>query len=218
MKQNAYAKLQRMVRTQLAGRDITDPDVLDAFRKIDRAAFVPAARRRDAYDDCPQPIGHGQTISQPYMVAIMTQHLELSGVERVLEIGTGSGYQTAILAELAAKVYTIEYFSELSTRAQAAVAEVGCANVTYRVGNGTAGWPEHAPFDRILCAAAAPEVPQAWVEQLADPGILLAPVGPAGSQVLVKLTKRSGKIERREFCPCRFVPLLGRERDEAEEL
>ena len=166
----ATERLDWMVRTQLEGRDIHDPRVLGIFRRIDRALFVPSDQKTYAYDDRPLGIGEGQTISQPYMVAIMTQSLDLTGTERVLEIGTGSGYQTAILAELAAEVYTIEVYETLLEHARQALDRVGYTNVHFRVGNGRKGWPEEAPFDRILCAAAAEDIPKAWTEQLADPG------------------------------------------------
>ena len=201
--------LDGMVRTQLEPRDIRDPRVLEAMRTIDRAAFVPPEQEQAAYGDHPLPIGQGQTISQPYMVAIMTQSLNLEGPERVLEIGTGSGYQTAVLARLAAEVYTIEVHAALLERAQRTLEWLGYANVHYRVGNGCEGWPEAAPFDRILCAAAAAKVPRVWIDQLGEGGILLTPVGGWGGQVLVRLTKYEGRLEREEFCPCRFVPLVG---------
>jgi protein-L-isoaspartate(D-aspartate) O-methyltransferase len=202
-------QLAWMVRTQLESRDIRDPRVLEALRTIDRARFVPSSLRGMAYEDRPLGIGHGQTISQPYMVALMTQSLNLEGTERVLEIGTGSGYQTAILAALAAKVYTIEFVAPLLEQARETVSSLGYTNAEYRVGNGRLGWPEAAPFDCILCAAAAEEVPQPWIEQLADPGILVTPVGSWEGQWLVKITKEGGRQIHQEFCPCRFVPLLG---------
>jgi protein-L-isoaspartate(D-aspartate) O-methyltransferase len=201
-------RLDWMVRTQLESRGIHEPRVLEAFRRVDRARFVPPDEADAAYDDRPLGIGEGQTISQPYMVAIMTQSLDLEGTERVLEIGTGSGYQTAILARLAREVYTIEYHAALTERARAALDALGFANVQYRVGNGRRGWPEAAPFDRILCAAAAMDVPYAWLQQLADPGILIMPIGEWAGQMLLKVTKRAGQVTRSEFCPCRFVPLV----------
>jgi protein-L-isoaspartate(D-aspartate) O-methyltransferase len=201
-------QLDWMVRTQLESRDIRDPRVLQAFRTIDRGRFVPPSLRSRAYEDCPLGIGEGQTISQPYMVAVMTQSLALEAAERVLEIGTGSGYQTAILAALAAQVYTIEFHASLLERAKETLDSLGCANVRYRVGNGRLGWPEEGPFDRILCAAAAEEVPETWISQLADPGILITPVGGWEGQWLVKVTKQGGRLMKQEFCPCRFVPLV----------
>jgi len=205
----AAAQLDHMVRTQLESRDIRDRRVLAAMRAVDRARFVPADRRADAYADHPVPIGAGQTISQPYMVGLMTERLELTGAERVLEIGTGSGYQTAILARLAAEVYTMEIHGSLVEEARAALGALGDMNIHFRTGNGRRGWPEAAPFDRILCAAAASDVPEVWVEQLADPGILITPVGGAWGQILARLERRGGRVERSEFCPCRFVPLVG---------
>ena len=204
-------KLDWMARTQLESRGIHDPRVLEAVRAVDRAAFVPAEFTEFAYEDRPLGIGEGQTISQPYMVALMTQSLALSGRERVLEIGTGSGYQTALLARLAAEVYTVEYYASLQERAKAVLDGLGFTNIHYRVGNGRRGWPEEAPFDRILCAAAAENVPYVWLEQLADPGMLLVPIGPRESQVLVQVSKRGGRTLRSEFCPCRFVPLMDEE-------
>jgi protein-L-isoaspartate(D-aspartate) O-methyltransferase len=161
-----------------------------------------------AYDDHPLGIGEGQTISQPYMVAEMTQSLDLAATHRVLEIGTGSGYQTAILARLAYQIYTIEVHAALLEKAKVVLGDMGFANIRYRVGNGRRGWPEEAPFDRILCAAAAEEIPQAWIDQLADPGILLLPVGGWEGQTLVKVTRSGGRVTQHQFCPCRFVPLV----------
>jgi len=211
----AAATLGEMVERQLLARDIRDPRVLEAMRTIDRALFVPPEYRHEAYADHPIPIGYGQTISQPYIVALMTQALELSGTERVLEIGTGSGYQTAVLAHLAREVYTIEIHAPLQERARRVLEALGYRNVHYRVGDGRAGWPEAAPFDRILCAAAAEEVPPAWLEQLGEGGILVMPVGGRFSQVLVRIERRGGRFLRDEFCPCRFVPLVGESDEEA---
>jgi protein-L-isoaspartate(D-aspartate) O-methyltransferase len=204
------SRLDRMVREQLATRDIRDPRVLAAFRAVDRALFVPPDQRRYAYDDCPLPIGYGQTISQPYMVAVMTQSLDLRGAEKVLEIGTGSGYQTAILAHLAAEVFTVEIHESLLEKARQTLERIGASNVYYRVGDGRKGWPEAAPFNRILCAAAADEVPPAWLSQLADPGILVTPVGDFETQILARVERREGRTETTQFCPCRFVPLVRR--------
>jgi protein-L-isoaspartate(D-aspartate) O-methyltransferase len=205
---DAHDELDWMVRTQLEPRGIRDPRVLEVLRTVDRARFVPPDVRHAAYEDRPLGIGEGQTISQPYMVAVMTQALDLAGTERVLEIGTGSGYQTAVLARLAYQVYTIELHGVLLEQAHSVLDLMGLANIRYRVGNGRIGWPEESPFDRILCAAAAPEIPQAWIEQLADPGILLLPVGGWEGQTLVQVAKSGGLLTRHEFCPCRFVPLV----------
>ncbi len=204
---DAREQLDHMVRTQLENRNIRGPRVLEAFRSIDRARFVPAGEQRSAYGDFPLAIGLGQTISQPYIVALMTQSLALEGPERVLEIGTGSGYQTAVLAHLAAEVYTVEVRESLQTKARRVLESLGYDNVHYRAGDGRAGWPEEAPFERILCAAAAEEVPPAWIDQLGDGGVIVTPVGGPGAQILVKITKRGERLERHEFCPCRFVPL-----------
>jgi protein-L-isoaspartate(D-aspartate) O-methyltransferase len=205
---DAHDELDWMVQTQLEPRGIRDPRVLEAFRTVDRGKFVSPEFHFMAYEDHPLGIGEGQTISQPYMVAIMTQSLDLTGTERVLEIGTGSGYQTAILARLAAEVYTVEFHKALLEKAHTMLDAMGVTNVRYRVGNGRLGWPEAAPLDRILCAAAAPDIPREWLDQLADPGILLLPVGGWEGQVLVKVVKRGGRITHHEFCPCRFVPLV----------
>ena len=210
-------KLASMVRTQLEPRGIRDPRVLEALRTIDRARFVPPDLRQYAYDDYPLAIGEGQTISQPYMVAIMTESLDLAGKERVLEIGTGSGYQTAILAALAAEVFTIELREALLAQARRTLDSLHITNVHYRVGNGRLGWPEEAPFDRILCAAAAEETPQAWLRQLADPGLLLVPVGGADGQILTRVRRERSRFAWHEFCPCRFVPLEGGSGPETQE-
>ena len=207
---DAREQLDHMVRTQMENRGIRDPRVLKTFRSVDRARFVPAGDQRSAYGDFPLAIGLGQTISQPYIVALMTQSLALEGPERVLEIGTGSGYQTAVLAELAAEVYTVEVRNSLQVKARGVLDALGYANVHYRAGDGRAGWPQQAPFDRVLCAAAAEQIPGAWADQLADGGTIVTPVGGPGSQILVTITKRGKNLERREFCPCRFVPLVGR--------
>ena len=163
-------KLRAMVENQIEARGIKDHLVLEAMLRVDRAAFVPEGLRSQAYDDSPLPIGGGQTISQPYMVALMTAELELKGGERVLEIGSGSGYQTAILAAICKEVYAIEYLPQLQQQARAVLEKQGVRNVQYRTGDGTLGWPEEAPFDRILAAAAAPQLPPPWKEQVTDGG------------------------------------------------
>jgi len=170
---------------------------------------MPAASEALAYLDSPQPIGLGQTISQPYVVALMTEALQLAPTHRVLEIGAGSGYQTAILARLAKHVYGIERLAELAERTRSVLGDLGIDNVTIHVGDGSLGWPDEAPFDRILCAAAAPEVPDAWVAQLADDGRMVLPVGSRDSQQLLLLGRRGGKPTRKRLCNVRFVPLLG---------
>jgi protein-L-isoaspartate(D-aspartate) O-methyltransferase len=199
-----------MVRFQLASRGVRDSRVLDAMRRVPRDRFVPAAHRADAWADRPVPIGRGQTISQPYMVAIMTEALGLRGSERVLEVGTGSGYQAAVLGELAAEVFTVERIPELAGAAARTLEELGCANVTVVVGDGCRGLSEHAPFDAILVAAAAPSVPVALRGQLADGGILVVPVGATAAVQALTLVRRQGTVfTLEEGTGCRFVPLIG---------
>ncbi|CAD7773539.1 Protein-L-isoaspartate O-methyltransferase [Candidatus Methanoperedenaceae archaeon GB50] len=199
-----------MVRDQIEARGIKDKRLLKVMRKIPRHLFVDEALRDQAYNDYPLPIGEGQTISQPYIVALMTEALELKGQEKVLEIGTGSGYQTAILAELAQSVFTIERVPTLMQRAKAILDSLGYFNVAYKTGNGTLGWPEVAPFQGIIVTAAAPEIPQPYVEQLDIGGKLVIPLGDKFSQVLYKIMKLpDGRIKKEYLCGCRFVPLVG---------
>ncbi len=201
---------ERMVRDQIEARGIKDKRLLNVMRKIPRHLFVEEALRDQAYNDYPLPIGEGQTISQPYIVALMTEALELKGQEKVLEIGTGSGYQTAILAELAQSVFTIERVPTLMQRAKAILDSLGYFNVAYKTGNGTLGWPEVAPFQGIIVTAAAPEIPQPYVEQLDIGGKLVIPLGDKFSQVLYKIIKLpDGRIKKQYLCGCRFVPLVG---------
>lgn len=200
---------ERMVRKDLQGRDITDPEVLRAMREVPREAFVPAEYHEQAYADGPLPIGEGQTISQPYIVALMTQLLKLTPECEVLEIGTGSGYQTAILARLARKVYSIEKFEELSSRAQELLGGLGIDNVEFRIGDGSAGWPEPHTFDRIILTAATPDLPAPVVAQLVEGGSIVAPVGTGTSQMLVVAEKFRGKLVEQHVCGCRFVRLVG---------
>jgi protein-L-isoaspartate(D-aspartate) O-methyltransferase len=186
-----------------------DGRVLDALQATPRHLFVPDAPLAVAYENRPQPIGHGQTISQPAVVAIMTNALELRGTERVLEIGTGSAYQAAVLALLSRRVFTIEIVTPLGEVARERLAKLGYSNVEVRIGDGYAGWPEQAPFDRILITAAPPEIPRALLDQLAEGGILVAPVGEAGEpQDLVRLTKRGGQISKEMLALVRFVPMV----------
>ncbi len=208
------ARRQQMVRTQLAppARDITDPRVLAAMSKVPRHELVPAAVRAEAYEDCPLPIGHGQTISQPYIVAFMTEQLRPRPTDKVLEIGTGSGYQAAVLAELVAEVYTIEIVEPLGQRAKGDLARLGYTNVFVRIGDGYQGWPEAAPFDAIIVTCAPDHVPQPLVDQLKEGGRMIIPVGPLGDQQLYLLEKRSGQVTRRAVLPVRFVPMTGRAR------
>ncbi|MCD7895451.1 MAG: protein-L-isoaspartate(D-aspartate) O-methyltransferase [Planctomycetaceae bacterium] len=200
-----------MVDRDLAGRDITDQTVLDAMRRVRRDLFIPESVRVYAYDDTPLRIGCGQTISQPYVVAFMTQTLGITPGMRVLEIGTGSGYQTAVLVELGAEVFTIERHDDLSLAAEHVLDRLGYGDrVTMRVDDGTLGWPEEAPFDRILVTAAGPKVPSRLTDQLADGGRLLIPVGEhRGRQDLVLVTKIGDTFSQESILPVSFVPLVG---------
>ena len=201
----------RMVREQLAGpgRDIRDPAVLRAMGKVPRHRFVPREIMAAAYGDGPLPIGYGQTISQPYVVAFMTEQLELTPGDRVLEIGTGSGYQAAVLAELAAEVYTIEIIAPLAARARATLADLGYTNIRVRPGDGYLGWSEAAPFDAIIATCAPERIPPPLVDQLKDGGRMMIPVGPSDAQNLVLLRKQGGRIKRQAVLPVRFVPMTG---------
>jgi protein-L-isoaspartate(D-aspartate) O-methyltransferase len=197
----------RMVAEQIKARGVRDPRVLDALIRVPRELFIPDDSRSGAYDDRPIPIGYGQTISQPYIVAYMTEALKVEPSHRVLEIGTGGGYQTAVLAELAGEVYSIERISALAERARSTLESLGYANVHVRVGDGYAGWPEHAPFDRILAAAAPPGIPPALLEQLAEGGILVIPVG-VDNQELRVLQKHENRLELLSTLAVRFVPMI----------
>jgi protein-L-isoaspartate(D-aspartate) O-methyltransferase len=199
----------RMVEEQLRARDIRSVAVLDAMRRVPRHRFVPENERNSAYTDYPLPIGFNQTISQPYIVAFMTEALDLHRDHRVLEIGTGSGYQAAILAELARDVFTIEIVPELADRARQTLTELGYKNVHVRAGNGYAGWPEEAPFDRIIVTAAPPSVPQALVDQLKIGGIIAIPVG-VGDQTLQVMRRTTAGMTVIKTLPVRFVPMTGK--------
>jgi protein-L-isoaspartate(D-aspartate) O-methyltransferase len=196
-----------MVQQQLRGRDIRDDRVLDVMGRVPRHEFVPESQRTSAYDDTPLPIGHGQTISQPYIVAFMTQALKVEPTHKVLEIGTGSGYQAAVLAELAREVYTIEIIEPLGERAKLTLAALGYRNVHVRIGNGYLGWPEKAPFDRVMVTAAPEEVPPALVEQLAVDGLMAIPVGVVFQELRI-LRKTATGLETLETMPVRFVPMI----------
>ena len=197
----------RMVADQIRARGVRDPRVLRAVERVPREMFLPDAQRAEAYEDRPVPIGYGQTISQPYIVAYMTEALQVEPSHRVLEIGTGCGYQTAVLAELAAEVYSIELIAVLAEGARRTLDRLGYANVHVRAGDGHAGWPERAPFDRILAAAAPPSVPPALIEQLIDGGILVIPIG-VDEQELRVLQRRGGRVELLSTLPVRFVPMI----------
>ena len=197
----------RMVREQLVARGIRDARVLAAMSRVPRHELVPDDERESAYQDGPLPIGEGQTISQPYIVAAMSEAARLSGDERVLEVGTGSGYQAAVLSALAREVYTIELEPSLAERSRAALARLGCTNVHTRTGDGYGGWPEAAPFDAIVVTAAPDHVPNALIEQLRPGGRLVIPVGGRGIQELAVYTKTAHGVERRVLMPVLFVPL-----------
>ena len=201
---------ERMVEEQLVNRGISDLRVLAAVAKVERHCFVEEALRTRAYDDKPLPIGERQTISQPYMVGLMTQTLELHGDERVLEIGTGCGYQTAVLAELAATVFTIERLTQLAAAARTTLDGFGYTNVVTRVGDGSLGWAGAAPFDAIIVTAGTPQVPRPLVAQLAPGGRLVFPIGEEELQTLVRIRKDEGGLHEEYFGDCRFVKLVGR--------
>ena len=199
-----------MIRQQLIDRGIHDKSVLEAMRRVRRAQFFPQDIREQAHADKAAPIGHGQTISQPYIVALMSQHLKVSKEHKVLEIGTGSGYQTAVLAQLAAEVYTVERVKPLLDEAFERLMSLGYRNVHLHYGDGTMGWEKHAPYDRILITAGAPELPRALLlSQLKDEGMAVLPVGQQDEQMLVEVTRSGRRLESKEICACRFVKLIG---------
>ena len=208
-RQDFEEKRERMVDEQLLGRDIRDLRVLEAMRTVPRHLFVFPEFAEHAYADSPVPIGNEQTISQPYIVALMTQLLSLQGGEKVLEIGTGSGYQAAILAHLAGEVYTVERIAQLSRRAEAIVRQLGLENVHFHIGDGSRGLAQHAPYDRIIVTAAAPQVPNAILEQLVERGLLVIPVGGRGNQTLQLWQRKGQDFESEAIVPVAFVPLKG---------
>lgn len=199
----------QMVEEQLRSRGLKDERLLAAFRRVPRHLFVPQEFQREAYADHPLPIGAGQTISQPYIVALMTDCLRLHGHERVLEIGAGSGYGTAILAELALEVYAVERLPELLSPLQQRLSELGYLNAHLTPGNGSLGWPEHAPYDAIVVSAAAPTIPPPLIEQLADGGRIVLPIGPPEAQTLTAVERREGHLHTKAVAQCVFVPLVG---------
>ncbi len=200
---------QRMVADHLMARGVRDSRVLAAFSKVPRHLFVPEPQRFRSYSDHPLPIGEGQTISQPYIAALMTELLSPEAGSKVLEIGTGSGYQTAILAELSAAVYSVERIPVLAERASRLLTELGASNVQIRVGDGSEGWAEFAPFERILAAASTPSLPKPLTDQLAEGGRLVIPIGSAMNQALTVVERFHGDLRIREACTCVFVPLIG---------
>ena len=210
---------ERMVETQLRSRGIRDPRVLDAFLQAPRHLFVPRDMLSEAYADYPLPIGEGQTISQPWIVAYMLQELHLpgparreqAGRERVLDVGAGSGYQTALLAAMGCDVYAIERIPALMEKAKAVIESLGYTRVHYYIGDGTLGWPERAPYDRIVVGAAAPSTPPSLVAQIAEGGCMVLPVGGMGGQELIRVEKHGGKTSEIPLCGCVFVRLIGKE-------
>jgi len=199
-----------MVEEQLILRGIKTRGVLDIFGKVERHKFIPEELSAKAYADYPLPISDGQTISQPYIVALMTELLDLSGQEKVLEIGTGSGYQTAILGELSAAVYSIERFSDLAENAAVLLKEMDYTSIQIKVSDGTLGWEEFAPFDRIIITAASPRIPLPLGEQLKEDGKMVLPIGDSFGQVLTLVEKKQGRLESKDICGCVFVPLVGK--------
>ncbi|MFC2075329.1 protein-L-isoaspartate(D-aspartate) O-methyltransferase [Bdellovibrionota bacterium] len=198
-----------MIETQLKSRNITDERVLEAMEKIPREEFVPEALRSRAYEDGPLPIGKGQTISQPYIVALMTELLQVKPTERVLEIGTGSGYQTAVISEIAREIYTIEIVRSLFEQAKERLNRLGFSNIHFKPGDGYKGWIEHSPFDKIILTAAPPKIPRPLLEQLSVGGRLVAPVGEFAQNLNVYTKKEEGEIHQSETLPVRFVPMVG---------
>jgi len=207
---NFSALRKKMVEEQLIPRGIKDKKVLEAFQKVPRHNFVPKRYLDSAYGDFPLSIGEGQTISQPYMVALMTECLGLSGGETILEIGAGSGYQAAILAELASRVYTVERVVSLAEGARTCLKNLDYKNIRIEIGDGTRGWPEFAPYEGIVVTAAAPDIPKPLIEQLRIKGKLVIPIGGSFNQMLTVITKHKDRIETKQICGCVFVPLLGK--------
>lgn len=209
MEEQNYSELrEQMIEKQLIARGIKDQRVLDAMRNVPRHLFTDFSYRHEAYEDYPLPIGCEQTISQPYIVALMTESLQLKGSEKVLEIGTGSGYQTAVLAELAGHVCSVERHGPLSATAEKTLQQMEYNNISFKKGDGTLGWPEEAPFDGILVAAAAKKVPPSLLEQLSAGGRLIIPIGGGLVQKLVLFSKDARGVQELHLCACRFVPLI----------
>lgn len=197
-----------MVRDQLMSRGIKDERVLTAMLKVERHRFVPSAYRNQAYEDYPLPVGEGQTISQPYIVAFMTEALNLKKEDKVLEIGTGSGYQAAILGEICDSVFTIEIFQSLALSAMKTLDELGYSNVYVKIGDGYKGWAEHAPYDAVIVTCAPADIPEMLEEQLAEGGRMIIPVGSDYTQNLYLLEKKAGKLQKKSVLPVRFVPMI----------
>jgi protein-L-isoaspartate(D-aspartate) O-methyltransferase len=208
---NRPESADNVIVRQVREKGMNDPRVLEALARVPRSRFVPPEGRAHALEDRAIEIGLDQTISQPFIVALMTAELELSGVERVLEIGTGSGYQTAVLAHLASEVFTIERFAELSLRARGILDGLGLTRIRYRIGDGTVGWADEAPFDRIIVTAGAPRMPPSLFRQLAEGGSIVAPIGNEERQQITVIKKRGGRPVISEVLDCRFVKLIGKE-------
>ncbi|MBM3435538.1 MAG: protein-L-isoaspartate(D-aspartate) O-methyltransferase [Bacteroidetes bacterium] len=206
-------KRETMVESQIKARGITDQDVLNAMLKVERHLFVPAELAKEAYMDYPLPIGEGQTISQPYIVALMTEVLNLNENSRVLEIGTGSGYQAAVLAEICDSVFSVEIFESLASKAANLLKVLGYSNIKIKSGDGYMGWPEFSPFDAIIVTCAPTEIPQPLLDQLAEGGKMVIPVGESHSQELLLLEKRKGTIKEKAIVPVRFVPMIDTSRN-----
>ena len=208
--QSYAGQRRKMVEEQLVERGIKDLRVQEAMSRVPRHLFAQESLEHRAYGDTPLPIGENQTLSQPYIVGAMTEALALKGEERVLEIGTGSGYQTAIIAELARQVFTIERLNNLSRKAQKILEGLSYMNIVFKMFDGTYGWPDQAPFDAILITASAQEIPESLIKQLGDGGRLVAPIGEADKQKLVLLTKNKERVSRKDLGDCKFVPLIGK--------
>jgi protein-L-isoaspartate(D-aspartate) O-methyltransferase len=212
MNQLTESQMEQMIREQIVDRGVTNTRVIEAIRSVDRERFFTKQYKQEAFADRAAPIGHGQTISQPYIVALMTDKVDVHPEHRVLEIGTGSGYQTAVLCKLAREVYSIERVKPLLDQAFETLMEMNIRNVHFRHGDGTLGWKEQAPFDRILVAAGAPQLPKSLLlNQLADGGLAIMPVGPHEQQMLVSVRRKGSELVRNDIIPCRFVKLIGEE-------
>lgn len=209
MSHNFKSAREKMVRTQIAARGIRDEGVLEAMSKVPRERFVLSGYEDQAYSDHPLPIGHDQTISQPYIVALMTEALQLKGEENTLELGTGSGYQAALLAELSREVYTVERIASLLEKAKKTLEDLGYENIHFKVHNGTTGWAEHAPYDAIIVTAGAPKIPKPLLDQLAEGGRMVIPVGNRFSQELMRVTRKDGELKEESLGGVRFVDLIG---------
>ncbi len=201
---------ENMLSVQIKARGINGKEVLTALRKIPRHLFIPEQQREYAYEDFPLPIGESQTISQPYMVALMTQALNLKKHEKVLEIGTGSGYQSAVLSRIAKEVYTVEKIESLGLKSEKIFKELGHKNIKVKIGDGTEGWSEHAPYDGIIVTAGSPQMPKPLIEQLSENGRIVIPIGNSFSQDLIVARKTKGELTQRTICGCMFVPLIGK--------